>query len=809
MIHSDVEKQAEALDVFLQGISSDSLTNLPSEEAQLAQSIRQATSTWTPPESFVHRLEEQLRTQYKPANPLKLRNWISTLMRDLAFVILLIFFIWGLSWSIQHLLPTRPAQPASALQVTSTPNPTPTPTQLVVQMQPTLAPNAVRSPVLSNQLILQAAFPLAPTTINVYRQLGEQPATVETARQIAKQLGVKGQVYRSQQSESSNETLIVSDGVSRVFVINSNRFYYIADYANQTIRQGDPPDPEKARQVALDFLQAHGLLNMPYRVEAAVNRFPGTVRLVWLQDGLPVLYSSFEAPSVYVEVDSNFNVKTIEYNRIELEKIGEVPLISAQEAWQNILSENPVQGIEEYSINGPIYTNNPQSWQRSFPLETPLEIYGYLEMLLPAETGVEPLFTFNNITLMGNLQGLEALVKDGKLLRLNGVFHSDKFGRLLFEVQSASESIENTWYNISGEVKQDGDQIYIVNESQKVSLLNPPANLPIGSRVDAAGVLKDTQSQSLDWYWIYNGYSGSGGGGGGTSMPFRELNLSGNRGDLPTPTPLAVLAPTPQAGTRLEGESGILSMDIRQFSDGRRITETFWWMEPNDKYPDGLNLNLTGNLQGLEAYNQFPIRIWGTLEDNTQQPYRFNVERYELTYPDLKPQTWTGTLQQAALEGKQVILFTDQEGRKYVLKSSIDYDPDSILGAAGDQIIISGFVYPDDNFGGYAVISEVSTRVVNNLNEKVSAQATDNQVTESNNPFEIPVIAGDGVFDEKAIGTIVNIELVYYTDDLYFSHPQVSNQPPYVQPVWRFSGNYQDGSQFEILVQAIPEQYLK
>jgi hypothetical protein len=245
-------------------------------------------------------------------------------------------------------------------------------------------------------------------------------------------------------------------------------------------------------------------------------------------------------------------------------------------------------------------------------------------------------------------------------------------------------------------------------------------------------------------------------------------------------------------------------MSIRQFSDGRQVTETYWLMEPNEKFPDGLSLLLFGNLQGLEAYNQYPIRIWGTLEDNTQQPYRCNVERYELTYPGLQPQTWIGTEQAATVEGKQVLLFTDQDGKQYVLKSSIDYDPDNLFGVAGDLIEITGFVYPDSNFGGYAVIREVSAGNVRDLNSSAPDQAG-----EGNNPFEIPIISEPGPIQGSDVATIENIELVYYTADLRFL-PGVENNPPfYIQPVWRFSGHYQNGTAFEILVQALAEQYLK
>ncbi len=808
MIPSDLDKKAAALDTFLHDNKKENLPDLPEEEAQLAQSIRQMVSNWTPEVLFARQLEEKLRLQFKPARQPKEANKVTGFLRDLAFAALALLFIWGLSWSIQHLLPKPPAQPGSAVVATPTNVLIPTTTPVVAQLEPTLAPNAIRSPLFNDlQIVLQAGFPQASESANVYLQQVEQPITVDAARQIAAQLGVNGHVYRPLGSESGKENLIVSDGISRVFVSSNRRFYYIADYANQLIRQGEPPDEETARKAALDFLQTHNLLNLSYRLEAAVNRYPGTVRLVWMVDGLPLHYPNSDAPSVYIEVDPNGKVKTVEYNRIDLEKVGEFPMISAEEAWQRIISANPIQGVEEYSSYNSKLEGNPQSWQRAFPLDTGLEIYGNLEVLQPAEPDIPTLFTFNNIPLQGNIQNLESYANSGKLLKLTGVFHQDETGKPVFEVQKISES-ETQWTSIVGEITQEGDQIYIVNETQKVRLIDPPANLPVGSQADATGILQDVQNQILDWYWISCGYSsGGGGGGGGSSAPFRELNLSGDRTGFPTPTPIPILVPTPMAGTRLEGESGILSMGIRQYSDGKQVLEAFWWLDPSEKYPDGLSLKLSGNLSEMEAYNQYPVRLWGSLQDNSQPPYLFTVERFEPTYPDLKPQTWTGTEQEAAIEGKQVLLFTDQEGKQYVLKSSIDFDPDNSIGTLQDQIMITGFIYPDASFGGYPVIREVSSRVVNIIKNDSETQVQEKE----NDPFALQVIPADlGSSLNSGIATIVNIELVYYTQDLYFIQNQGDNPSSYyIQPAWLFSGHYQNGNAFEILVQALTEQYLK
>jgi hypothetical protein len=52
--------------------------------------------------------------------------------------------------------------------------------------------------------------------------------------------------------------------------------------------------------------------------------------------------------------------------------------------------------------------------------------------------------------------------------------------------------------------------------------------------------------------------------------------------------------------------------------------------------------------------------------------------------------------------------------------------------------------------------------------------------------------------------TIEKIELAYFAHDQRWQN----YEPAYLQPVWRFSGHYEDGSEFEILVQALKPEFL-
>jgi hypothetical protein len=195
-----------------------------------------------------------------------------------------------------------------------------------------------------------------------------------------------------------------------------------------------------------------------------------------------------------------------------------------------------------------------------------------------------------------------------------------------------------------------------------------------------------------------------------------------------------------------------------------------------------------------------PIRVWGVIGDTAARIPVLDVERYEPVYPALAFQAWPGTWENVTLDGQDVILFTTQDGQKYVLSHSIDIDPDSGVGVPGDAIIVEGYAPPDQTFGGYPVIVESGMRM---------SQGTD----DPNNPLLLsatpPVFQERSPQAETGTATVDKIELVYYTQDMRFYVPGSQTPPIYIQPVWSFTGQMEDGTRFQFLVQALSNDYLK
>ncbi len=216
-------------------------------------------------------------------------------------------------------------------------------------------------------------------------------------------------------------------------------------------------------------------------------------------------------------------------------------------------------------------------------------------------------------------------------------------------------------------------------------------------------------------------------------------------------------------------------------------------------------------LLSAESFHNLPIKIWGTVTavDENGQPF-IVIDRYEEAYPGTRIQAWFVTQQSVTLEGKEVILLTAQDGSQFVSNQSITWGPEgSLVGNGGDMVIVEGYIIPDTNYGGYSILNELMTSMTN------GETSLDGYIIQSTQP---------GVMDEaESVDpasvltghvTIENIELMYAAVTLTRCTADFVNNPEYThflyaQPVWRFTGHFDDGRIFEIQIQALPDEYLR
>jgi LysM repeat protein len=260
-----------------------------------------------------------------------------------------------------------------------------------------------------------------------------------------------------------------------------------------------------------------------------------------------------------------------------------------------------------------------------------------------------------------------------------------------------------------------------------------------------------------------------------------------------------------EIGQRLEDKRGIFQVNSTQKSDG---SQTIWYGFYDLNGKPSIYYILQGtDLQSLQAYNNLPMDIWGTVDhvDELGRPI-VKVDRYEVPYPDLQFQIFEGTQQIAEIQGQSVILFMAKDGKTYVELTGIGtpFDRRGIFGKEDDQILVEGLAIPDETFGDYPCLRVFS---VNYLIDPASGQPNEMTITANQvNIYEEPPASVENYTHPTA--TIEKVELVYYTPDPRYTLPDPNASPQYIQPAWRFYGHYSNGNEFEILVQALKQEYL-
>jgi len=191
------------------------------------------------------------------------------------------------------------------------------------------------------------------------------------------------------------------------------------------------------------------------------------------------------------------------------------------------------------------------------------------------------------------------------------------------------------------------------------------------------------------------------------------------------------------------------------------------------------------------------------------------VEKFEIPFPDLQFQILKGTEKSVQLDGKDVVLFTVENGSVYV-----EYTPacndmiqvESMSGMKGvnsadKSVLLEALAIPDLSFANYPGICVFS-----------SAPA----IQPNGEPMELPITA-DQPFVSEELGapastetytppnlTIDTVELIYFVSNPYYqaSDPNYKNRSPYIQPVWHFRGRNENGDEFDMLVQALKQEFL-
>ncbi len=731
----------------------------------------------------------------------------------------------------------------------------PTPTVITT---PNVVTNGTATPIAHSEgydwrganLYLNAPLPEAPAEANVYLLKSDQAATVDEARALAERFGIQGEIYLSPNPVTKTNDYLITDGKQSLTVASNLLFTYTTDTARAYNNLGGVTNPN-AEAIINDFLQTYGF-NVPHKVDSAA---PGNGYIVepLSPDGFPMRYEFFSSYPMHVILDENGQVLQVEANLMDHEAVSTQTygIISAQEAFQKLLDDSILTGKIESALSSSL--SQPTEWRRDYDRNEKITIYGYASSTPALDSTKSSFAQIDGYTITGNTSGFDALAPN-TFIEATGQFVTEN-GIEKFNVESWKPS-EFQQDGLVGTLHRENGQVLLSTPDQGDLILNPnvPTDLPMP--FENAFVVGVRKGNNYEWTLIDDRMTmGGGGGGGGGGLGFYKLNLSGTPVAFPTPTPqpsftqgtgeytvkegdtLSMIAQNygitvdelmqanglsdplifigqkiiipgaesvpSEVGQKIAGLHGLVSVNIYTQADGSQRVE-YGLVADVGSNPAGYMLLEGSDLQALQNYNNRPVKIWGTVERaNENGILVIKVDHYEIPFSDLNFQILRGRQKNTQVQGQAATLFTTEDGKTYV-QLFVDGTPgSSLIGNEGDPVLIEALAIPDELFGGYPALRVFSGAMA--INPK-SGEQTELTITADRPQMMDEALAPQNYVPPTL--TIEKVELMYYVTNPNWQVDHLDGSPLYIQPVWRFYGHYDDGGEFEVIVQALKEEYL-
>ncbi len=803
------------------------LLPLTPEDKRLASLLEATAQHIQPSPAFQSALEKRLEEAFH-SRPQPTRFWREAGLA-LGGAVALLALTLLLNWIIRSFVPVP--EPASA----GTPRP-------ALPGEPTLSTAVISPPSgetydwRGTPLTLQTNLPNGPAEAFVFTYRPETPATLESARALAAQLGLNGAVYAAGGETPDASSFLIVDGNQWLSVRSDQYFQYYPDYPRFTAAINGGTPPTNAERLIEEFMTSHGF-DFDYRL-APSEMYGGLLTAPLTPDGNIICYESFQCAGLRFTLDEE-GILSVDGILPTYAPLGQYGIISAEEAFQQILEANGGAGMLEgmHSPSGPI-----QTWLRPRPLDETITLFGWMTSIPSAEGGA-PLITLDGYTVTGNLADIPAAFGN-IFVEATGQFHETD-GLRMFELESwkVYDGYED---GLLGTISLQNGQIILNTIDDEILVLPDASNLPLP--LDNAFVIGVRFGGTFEWKSIDLRNVQGGGGGGGGGLGFYKLNLTGTPVPFPTPalqqmdggdssttytvqagdtlTKIAdqfgvtvealaqangisdpstiyigqtLVIPGDSAPLRIEGQRGMMSVTIYKQADGSQRVE-YGFVTNANPYP---YLPLEGdNLEALQAYQGRPVDVWGTVETNEEGQPVLKVERYEIPFPDLQFQILRGKQASITLEGQPATLFTTDDGKTYVQFNPGGGVDGSTIGNPNDEVLIEGLIVPDETFGGYpAVRIYAGSLAFDPQNgQPLTLDITADQI------YTVD-LAIEGEFTPTT-AAIERVELVYYMPNPRYKTGELSPDEKYLQPAWLFTGHYSDGTAFFILVQALKQEFL-
>ena len=762
----------------------------PASEREELLRLAETAGELRPNERFVNETEMQLRAAFatRKDKPMKRFNLFWQFLAGAAAVTA---FSLGIIWLVRSVAP-EPKNP-SALPGTATVASLP-----VISPEPQTTPVPSSTPELptdtwNGMTVYRAVdFPDSPAEAPLRTYSADQHATLETAQQLAERFGIQGEVYLAPGYDGGANSFLVTDGKQRLYVTSARNFSYQSGI-NASV-QGSPVSMQVAAAPIDAYLKSHGF-DFAYRLEAMQDGLSDWFQVVALtEDGRSISFSEAQQ-SLRVQVDAQGQVINLDAYllNVDPQPVGQFGIISAEEAWQKFIQADSVGRLEHTSLG--FGGSQRLSWQRVYPENQAITLYGGVTSYAAAQPDKPPFLSIDVYTAIGKTDGLEKLSAN-TFVQAEGQFVNEN-GIQKFQVD-AWQTFTAGPQSLEGSLRSEGGKMIISSQGTDYTLSDIPADVPVPvEKIYVSGVALGSQFEWQTITYYLNGTPFMGGGGGGVS--FARLNLSG--APVPWPSPQPSATPESLVGKHVEAQQGNLTVTIYQKKDGSQRVEYVF------SAPDGFYILQGQGLEQLQAYQNRPIVVWGTVTDYTpiqrSKAPVLTVGRYEVPFPNLKFQIIKGTQKMIKLKDQDAALFTTEDGKTYLQTQSDGGIPDaSVIGAEGDQVLVQALLVPGETLGGYPAMRVFGVDLA--INPQTGQPS--NMEVSADQPYQIPEEV-QGRTQPSSL-TIESIELVYYTGDPRNAGSALETISPYLQPAWRFYGHYNDGSKEEILIQALKPEFL-
>jgi hypothetical protein len=258
------------------------------------------------------------------------------------------------------------------------------------------------------RLTLSTALPEGPAQVPAYVQQPLPPLTPAQTRELAARLGLHGSIYQPfwmsrAASVPGQRVYVAVDGVRQAAAESGGRLTYHNPAAKPLSGPAAPIPAEEAVAGAEAFLQAAGLLEVPYMTSYSVGR----VHFYRLVDGRWPVHGPFAS----VTLAPGPEVSGLTYQQLAIEPQGAYALIPASQAWEQLLArlaqgEAAPEDQIWYRVTWHERAAQPRFWQRTYDAGAQVDVVAAPHPLFGLEPDAPPYATLNGLVLEGDVPSL-------------------------------------------------------------------------------------------------------------------------------------------------------------------------------------------------------------------------------------------------------------------------------------------------------------------------------------------------------------------------------------------------------------------